>query len=248
MIVSKEDREIHKKTPLYYIHTMVLFLSVFFCIWIIILYISVFRLSKETALSMIRGSERVQCHNTLNCIQPGDILIRRKITEQTEFFNAIANPYFTHTALYLGDGLIVEAVGSQPNPEDDVVVYPLLQSDWLQSESGEDMLKNNDKNEYIPLSEAYMLPEDTYVLRVHMNTDTILKIRESVSKIAEDPKIIFGFYTQGEYKTQCSKLIFDQLVSHKVVVDVGGHPKHITPDYVFWYLVKKNDSQLIVSE
>ena len=211
-----------------YITLSVVYLIVFGALWFIIVYASIFRLSEKEVDSLLNRHSYTQCEEILSCIKDGDILIRRKITEETEFFDKTINPYFTHTALYLGDGLVFEAVGSRPNPADDIVSYPLNQSDWI--------------------GNATVTPEKVFILRLSLEEQVLKSIRNSLSDIAQDPEYRFAFYITGEKRTQCSEVILKELEkvgTFNGVLDVERiFPKHITPDYLFYFL-SKNNAQII---
>ncbi len=125
-----------------------------------------------------------------------------------------AHPYFTHSAFYLGNDQIVEAVGTEKDPKNDIQIAALSKSDWF----------NSDVNNFVVIRpKSYSLKLET--------------IKNNLKNIAEDPDYSFGPSKQGYKKTTCADLIFKQLVDEDII-HVSRAPKIITPDYLFW--VAKN--------
>jgi cell wall-associated NlpC family hydrolase len=54
-------------------------------------------------------------------LQPGDILLQRWNSIENTILMTIGGTYFTHAAMYVGDGRVVEAVGPFARPEDQVI-------------------------------------------------------------------------------------------------------------------------------
>jgi uncharacterized protein YycO len=64
----------------------------------------------------------------LCALQPGDILLERSRGYPLAFKCALllGGTYFSHAGLYLGDGLVAEAVGKREDPADEVTISPVL--------------------------------------------------------------------------------------------------------------------------
>lgn len=179
------------------------------------LYNNIFRLSSDQISSFLIDA-KPQCKKLGDCkLLSGDILIRRYITSRTWLFDKVTNPYFTHSAFYLGDDQLVEAVGFEKNPEDDIQIAELSKSDWL----------NFDVDNFI-------------VIRPRNYSRKLDNIKNNLKNIAEDPDYIFGLPKEGRKKASCADFIFKQL-SDENIIRVSNAPKIITPDYLFW-LAKNN--------
>ena len=76
----------------------------------------IFRLSPYDVSLRLPHSPSSCTHISECDLLPGDILIRRYITSRTTVFEHIIHPYFTHSAFYMGNDQIAEAVGSEENP------------------------------------------------------------------------------------------------------------------------------------
>jgi hypothetical protein len=155
--------------------------------------------------------EKIACKSILECnLKPGDILIRRYVTERTYMYDKLLHPFFTHSAFYIGDGKIIEASGTEDNTEDDISIKNLADTDWM--------------NQGI---------ESLVIVRP--NTYTTLKDDiERLIHIAEDKNYIFGF---EEGNTSCSELIYrntSDAYKTKVPSDLI-----ITPDYLFQLSIKE---------
>lgn len=173
-------------------------------------YDSIFRLSYSQINSSLIGIE-AKCKKISDCeLLPGDILIRRYITSRTWLFDKIARPYFTHLAFYLGDGQLVEAVGKEKSPKDDIQIAILSKSDWL----------NSDVNNFV-------------IIRPKNYSNKLDDIENNLRNIAEDPDYVFGLPKKGHKRATCADLIFNQLFIENVNV-ISNAPRIITPDYFFW--------------
>lgn len=172
-------------------------------------YLNIFRLSKDQVLVSL-SDKTSQCRKIADCnLLPGDILIRRYITKRTWLVDKLAHPYFTHTAFYLGDNQLVEAVGTEKNSEDDIQIGILSKSDWL----------NLDVDNFI------IIRPKNYSLKLDV-------IKSNLKNIAEDSDYIFGLPKQGYKKATCADLIFKQLLDENII-HVLNEQKIITPDYLF---------------
>jgi len=172
-------------------------------------YNSIFRLS-SAQISNSLNNEVPQCKKIIDCkLLSGDILIRRYITKRTWLVDKLAHPYFTHSAFYLGNDQIVEAVGTEKNSKDDIQIGILSKSDWL----------NFDVDNFV------IIRPKNYSLKLDV-------IKSNLKNIAEDSDYIFGLPKQGNKKATCADLIFQQLLDENIV-HVSNAPKIITPDYLF---------------
>lgn len=172
-------------------------------------YVNIFRLS-QNQISVSLFDRTSQCRKIADCnLLPGDILVRRYITERTRIFDKFIHPYFTHSAFYLGNDQIVEAVGTEKNPEDEIQIATLSKSDWL------DISVNN----FVIIRPKYSITK----------LDTI---KENLKRIAEDPDYKFGLPQIGYKRATCADLISKQLIDANII-NVSSTSKIITPDYLF---------------
>lgn len=178
-------------------------------------YKNIFRLSSIQVSNSV-AAIKPQCKKISDCkLLPGDILIRRYINKRTWLVDKLTHPYFTHSAFYLGDDQIAEAVGTEKNSDDDIQIAILSKSDWL----------NLDLNNFV------IIRPKNYSLKLEI-------IKSNLKNIVEDSDYIFGLPKQGYKKATCADLIFQQLLDQKIIC-VSNVPKIITPDYLFW--VTKNN-------
>jgi hypothetical protein len=160
-----------------------------------------------------------QCEKVKDCkLQPGDILIRRYITDRTRLIDRLFHPYFTHSAFYLGDGLLVEAVGTEKNREDDIQISELSKSDWL----------NPDVYNFV-------------IIRPKNYSSKLDIIKYNLLQIANDSDYFFGIPTQGEKKATCADLIYNQL-SDQYIINASNTANVITPDYLFFTLTSDSNN------
>ncbi len=185
-------------------------------------YNSIFRLSSDQISNSLIDTIP-QCKKINDCkLLPGDILIRRYITSRTWLVDKLARPYFTHSAFYLGNDQIVEAVGTEKNPEDEIQIAVLSKSDWLFDDV-----------------------ENWVVVRPKNITPKLDTIKNNLIKIAEDPDYKFGLPQQGNKRATCADLIFEQLHNENII-DVSSVPKIITPDYLLWLVMQNQKDFEIV--
>jgi len=179
------------------------------------LYNGIFRLSSDQISNSLIDT-MPQCKKIKDCkLLSGDILIRRYITSRTWLVDKFTHPYFTHSAFYLGDDQIVEAVGTEKDPADEIQITTLSKSDWL----------NFDVNNLI-------------IIRPKNHSRELDIIKSNLTNIAEDPNYTFGLPKQDYKKATCADLIFKQLFDENII-HVYSPPKIITPDYLFF--ATKND-------
>ena len=178
-------------------------------------YVNIFRLSPDQFSSSLYNKKSKSKKISDCTLLPGDILIRRYITERTWLVDKLAHPYFTHSAFYLGDDQIVEAVGTEKTPEDEIQIAILSKSDWL-----------------------YVDVENFVIIRPQKYTATKLNIiKNNLINIAKDPDYKFGLPESGYKRATCADLIFRQLLSESVI-NVSNAPEIITPDYLFSLAIK----------
>ncbi len=180
-------------------------------------YKKIFRLSYDEVTNSLTN-DVFQCVKIIECkLLPGDILIRRYITQRTFLFNKLANPYFTHSAFYLGDDQIVQAVGKEKNRDDDIKIEKLSKSDWF----------NFDMNNFV-------------IVRPKNYNNKLDIIKNNLINIAQDKDYIFGIPKKENKKLTCADLIFKQLFSENIV-NIQNIPDMITPDYLF-FMANNNQS------
>lgn len=184
-------------------------------------YNGIFRLSSDQISDSLNNTVS-QCKKIIDCkLLPGDILIRRYITKRTWLVDKLAHPYFTHSAFYLGNDQIVEAVGTEKNPKDDIQVGIFSESDWL----------NFDVDNFV-------------IIRPKNYSSKLDIIKSNLKNIAEDSDYIFGLPKQGYKRATCADLISQQLLNGKII-HVSNAPKIITPDYLF-SLTKNNPDDFAI--
>lgn len=185
-------------------------------------YRNIFRLSEKEVNSSL-NNKRLECISIKKCtLLPGDILIRKYTTKRTWLIEKIANPYFTHSAMYLGNDQIIEAIGNEKNSKDDIQIDTLSKSDWMDTDI-----------------------EKLIIIRpLNINTKFTI-IKENLENIAKDPDYTFGLPKQGNKKTTCSELIFEQL-KNEDLLPKEKYPELITPDYLFYIATNNNYFKIIV--
>lgn len=151
--------------------------------------------------------EVIYCKDLATCnLKKGDMLIRRHVTKRTYIFNELLNPYFTHTALYIGEGKIVEASGVEYDRKDDISIKNLSETDWLDKDI-----------------EALAIIRITGYKEIDFDNDI-----KKISAIAEDQNHVFGF-EKGEIS--CAELLYRNIsypLFKKVPIEMI-----VTPDYLF---------------
>jgi hypothetical protein len=180
------------------------------------LYNSVFRLTKEELVGYTKDVP-VQCRKFSNCkLMPGDILIRRYVTQKTQLLDQFFHLYFTHAAVYLGNDELFEVIGGDETPQDQIIVMPLNKSRWI----------NEDMSNFV-------------IIRPKNDAAHIDSVITNLRKIAADPDYVFGLAENGNKKTSCGDIIVKVFSSEGMIKDMHDEPKIITPDYLF--LVTQRD-------
>ncbi len=186
-----------------------------------------------TTLSAEQVSQRVssipsECSDLRRCrLERGDILMRRHITKKTLLFERITQSYFTHAAVYLGAGMIVQAKGSESNASDEIMVESLESSDWMT-----DSL------------------EGWVVIRPHDYVQEDLdRAVDRMRQMADDDRYTFGIRLSDDdqlHATSCADLIFRQYRLAGLVSD-NDMPFNVSPDYLFQYIVTHPDEFGIIA-
>jgi hypothetical protein len=174
------------------------------------IYNSVFRLTSEEVVNYTKNIP-TQCKKISDCkLLPGDILIRRYITEKTKLFDELLHPYFTHAAVYLGNDELFEVFGDEENPQDEIQIIPFSKSQWLY----------DDVNNFV-------------VIRPKNYSDNLNSVIKNLRDIADDPEYMFGLPKDGYKKTSCGDIIVRVLNNAGMVSNIDDEPEIITPDYLF---------------
>ncbi len=186
-------------------------------------YRSVFRLS-ATEISNIISEQKPSCVNLKDCkLEPGDILIRRYVTSTSEIFNSYFKPYFTHSAVYLGNDELFEALGDDQTPEDQIKISRLSKGDWT-------------RGNLIGF----------VIIRPKYSQNTLAEFENSLRKIANDPEYTFGPWNPSTKKASCSDSIYNELINNSIIERDINPPKYITPDFLFWFTLNhKNEFEII---
>ncbi|MDD4409225.1 MAG: hypothetical protein PHW52_01055 [Candidatus Pacebacteria bacterium] len=178
----------------------------------------IYVISDEEVRSSLSGRSS-SCLKIIDCpLLPGDILLRNYPTNRTRLYEAIFNPYFTHSAIYYGDGLVIEALGDDPDDSREIQIRGINETDWL----------NEDMVEWV-------------VIRIKSDKEVIDRMREKAKEIAEDDTQIFGL---GKNKHTCSGLIAERLIEEGLVV---SEKDEISPDRLFRYAIDHGNAFEIVA-
>ncbi len=173
------------------------------------IYNSIFRLTPAEVRSILEKNP-TQCTKLVECkLMPGDILFRRYITKTNQQFDELLNPYFTHSAMYIGNGEVFEALGDQETPPNQILTRKLNESNWV----------NSDLNNFV-------------IIRLK-NVDKIDLIIKRLKEIADDPEYLFGLPNDKEKRATCADVIVNTLEKEGIFVDLFDRPEIITPDYLF---------------
>lgn len=168
---------------------------------------------------------RSECETLSTCgLMKGDILIKRELSVRTNFIARVTEMYFTHAALYVGDGGIVEAPGYNFPVKERISLKNIVETSWAK----DDM-------------EAWL------VLRPITSSEVVDKAVEIGKSYASNPDVEFGI-TKNPFDNRrlyCSQLVW------KAYYDAGFSflekiPEIITPDDIFYVTVKSPDKFLVL--
>lgn len=187
-------------------------------------YDSIFRLTPEQVRNSLDINES-ECKKLSECeLQPGDILIRRYVTPVTEIAYITLDPYFTHSAVYLGNDELFEALGNYETPENQVMVTKLSESDWFY----EDM-------------------RHFVIVRPKSTEEKIENFISKLRAIADDNEYVFGPLKDGRKTVTCSDIILKYIEEDGLVSKKAENPKYISPDYLFW-ITKNNEADFEINK
>ncbi len=198
---------------------VLLFLVTISCFFLLMgyrFYRNVFRLSYDEIVLTLKDKPS-ECKKMSDCkLLPGDILIRRYVTPVTKFIDSAFNPYFTHSAYYLGNDELFEALGNYAELENQILISKLSESDWM----NEDM-------------------ENFVIVRPTGSAEELENVANNLRSIADDPEYLFGPMKEGRKTASCSDIILKYLIDEEVISILPKKPSIITPDYLYW--VTEND-------
>lgn len=174
-------------------------------------------------VELFLSNKQSECKKLNECqLISGDIIIRRYITSRTWLIDKIAHPFFTHSAIYLGNNQIAEAVGTEKDSKDDIQVGDIRKSDWLDSDI-----------------------ESWVIIRPKYSETNLKEVLTDAVNIAEDPDYKFGLPDGGNKRTSCADLIYSELIKYKVIVDTHV-PQIVSPDYLFMKTVMQKPNEFKV--
>jgi hypothetical protein len=133
----------------------------------------------------------------------------------------VIHPFFTHSAFYLGEDTLVEAVGTEANKADEVRVSRLSTSDWM-----DDAI------------------DSFVIIRPRYTPQQFLVVADNLQKIAQDQNYRFGLPQMGDHYVSCADLIFSQLLAQRLV-SRGEYTGIITPDYLYWVATRAPNFQIV---
>lgn len=135
-------------------------------------------------------------------LQPGDILLEKGDTIEDDLISI--GSYFNHTALYLGNQEVAEAIGVTQNRVNDVLVRPIKQSAWWREGI-----------------------QDWVVMRPNVSAEVISSAIRYARKKAADPKVVYnlsilppGPSREDERLFYCSKLVWKAYAQAGVDLEV----------------------------
>lgn len=181
-----------------------------------------FRVSQSQALLYLKD-KKSPCDKISDCdLLPGDILIRKYMTERIFFIDRFFDMFFTHSAFYLGNDELFEVFGPEKDPADDVQILLFQKTDWL----------NPDIENFV-------------IIRPRHYSQKLEKINKKLRFIAEGSNYRFGLPFYGPQRITCADVIFNELQNNGVV-RIEDVPKTITPDYLFWIAINNpNDFEIV---
>lgn len=185
-------------------------------------YNSIFRLSYEQISSFLIEKQS-QCQKFKDCVlMPGDIIIRRYKTSVTNQVDSLFNPYFLHSAMYIGNDEMFEVLGSNESPENQIVINKLSRSDWM----NEDMV-------------------NFVIFRPKNYNGKLGEITSYLKNVAYDPDFLYGILDEKRKRASCADIILKQLEKNGLIYKNKNEPQIITPDYLFW-IIGTNDKNIDV--
>jgi hypothetical protein len=159
-----------------------------------------------------------RCKQLEQCnLEQGDILIRRHITNRVWLLTKITHPHFTHSAIYIGNNKIIEAGGQEKDRENDIRTIDIDKSDWLQNNI-----------------------DEIVIFRPILSKQSTVNMISSLTTIANDPEYYFGLHKFDAKRSTCAELIYDQLLSQRLVHNANYNDK-VTPDFLFYTLMNSKD-------
>lgn len=184
-----------------------------------------FRLSENEVLNLSQEIKDVSCKKIKDCdLLPGDILIRRYVTERTQLLDDFFKPYYMHASIYLGENQYFEALGFLEEKVDQIQVMEFENSDWM----------NEDLENFV-------------IIRPKNYGDNLENVLQRFKEIADDPEYIFGMSKKpGDKKTTCADIIVKTLQEKDIFVRKENEPKIISPDYLFFITISDKENFEIV--
>lgn len=216
MINSKKN---YLNTIKYLIFYSLIIIITIFSIVYIIIYSNLFRLNRENVKNTFNTKPTCDTINKCNLL-PWDILIRRYITKRTKIMDEYLNLYFTHSAIYYWNNIIIEATGKEENKKDDVIKHSIYKTDWLDDEI-----------------------ESWVIIRPKYDKKITNKILNKLDNIAKDPNYSFWISIFWD-KTSCSDLIFKVIYENNVYNNIEK-PYFITPDFLYYSTIKSDEFTII---
>ncbi len=183
-------------------------------------------------VSRILSGKNPACDSADTCaidranLKKGDILMRRYVNDSTRLPLMVFKNYFSHVAAYVGDGMIVEAVGNMPDNADEVTLVELEKSDWI---------LDKDK------------AEAAVIFRPRFDQGAIDGFSESLKLAASNSQFHFGIRKpDGMDRTtvMCTTIVTDALEEQGMIERM---PYVIAPDYLFIRLVNDGNYELRVA-
>jgi hypothetical protein len=202
----------HSRTFLVFTALVIILLSGLLVTRLFITQNKLFTLRETQVQEAIKDLPNIVCESVDKCdLLAGDILIKRDLTNRTYLIAKLFGLYFTHSAIYLGSGEVLEARGYEKNSQDEILVSPWEESGWA--------TKGNEIIVIRPVVDPYLIEE------------VVQKGRE----IASDHRYHFklGPFGKEEYGLNCTELVWD-LYSDAGYLD-PYQEKYLTPDYLFSY-------------
>lgn len=231
-MVSHEKKQLNSFK---FINLLLLFIIILILIPIIALTINnknllIYSMGQKTALQQIAFNNKTdiclnvkmlsECH-----LEPADILIKREITERTDILVKIFNLYFTHSAIYSGNGYIVEAKGFHSKNNDDITEERIQNTGW-----------NSDKiKSWVilrPLTDA-------------SNRQNIVRVAKQYA-VSPDKKFGISINNRSDNSVYCSQLVWDIFKEANYPIK-ESNSIIISPDELFSLLQSDHNRFQIVS-